>query len=239
MKILVAAPGYDSREKHEVNIFALDQAKALRDAGHDVRFAAVDTRSIRHARPLGFRSYMLDGIGVYYGAIPCGALPLALPALAGRMAASGIWRIVAKDGWKPDIIHQHFGFDLRRAARDTAVPFVYTEHRSAINCLLPPAAQKALKEEYEKTDALLCVSQMLEKSIFSNTGLRAKVVSNIVDTQNFSTAGKACVQNDVFHFVAPERKWRKRMRRRMRLFWRPGVKPLASCISKQWHRDFP
>lgn len=50
MKILIAASGFDSPRKHEVNIFALDQAKALRDAGHDVRFAAVDTRSIRHSR---------------------------------------------------------------------------------------------------------------------------------------------------------------------------------------------
>ena len=53
MKILIAASGFDSPRKHEVNIFALDQAKALRDAGHDVRFAAVDTRSIRHSRPWG------------------------------------------------------------------------------------------------------------------------------------------------------------------------------------------
>ena len=66
MRILVAASGYDSWEKHEVNIFALDQAKALRGAGHDVRFAAVDTRSIRHSRPWGYYRYTLDGIPVYY-----------------------------------------------------------------------------------------------------------------------------------------------------------------------------
>ena len=53
MKILIAASGFDSPRKHKINIFGLDQAKALRDAGHDVRFAAVDTRSIRHARPWG------------------------------------------------------------------------------------------------------------------------------------------------------------------------------------------
>ena len=80
MKILIAASGFDSPRKHEVNIFALDQAKALRYAGHDVRFAAVDTRSIRHSRPWGCYRYTLDGIPVYYASVPCGALPMALPA---------------------------------------------------------------------------------------------------------------------------------------------------------------
>lgn len=191
MRILVAAPGYDSREKHEVNIFALDQAKALRGAGHDVRFAAVDTRSIRRARPLGFRNYTLDGIGVYYGAVPCGALPLGLPVLAERMAASGIWKTVTKDGWKPDVIHQHFGFDLCRTARDNAVPFVYTEHASWNNRLLLPREAARLKKDYEKCTAVLAVSSALAGKMHANTGMCAGVIPNIVDSSVFSQKNSA------------------------------------------------
>ena len=199
MKILVAAPGFDSREKHEVNIFALDQAKALRGAGHDVRFAAVDTRSIRHARPFGFQSYMLDGIGVYYGAIPCGALPLGLPALAGRAAASGIWRAVAKDGWKPDVIHLHFGFDLAAIAEREKIPVVFTEHSSHHNRALSPEQANRLKEEYTRCAAVLAVSRALAEAMRANTGVEAAVVPNIVDTARFAPKRTA---HERFTFVS-------------------------------------
>ena len=49
MRILVAGRGFDAPGRHVLGFFELDQARALRDAGHDVRFAALDTRSIRSA----------------------------------------------------------------------------------------------------------------------------------------------------------------------------------------------
>ncbi len=199
MKILVAAPGYDGREKHGVNIFALDQAKALRDAGHDVRFAAVDTRSIRHVRPFGFRSYVLDGIPVFYGAIPCGALPLGLPALAGRMAASGIWRIVTRDGWKPDVIHQHFGFNFAAIAERNGIPFVFTEHSSHHNCTLSPEQANRLKKEYARCAAVLAVSRTLAENMRVNTGVEATVIPNTVDTVRFTPQS---IAHERFTFVS-------------------------------------
>ena len=186
MRILVAASGYDSREKHEVNIFAIDQAKALRDAGHDVRFAAVDTRSIRHSRPWGYYRYTLDGIPVYYASIPCGALPLGLPESAGRLAVSGIRRAVGKDGWTPDIIHQHFGFELAAMAEREGVPFIFTEHSSHHNRTLSPKQAERLKKEYGRCSAVLAVSRALAKNMRANTGVEAAIVPNIVDTARFA-----------------------------------------------------
>ena len=186
MKILIAASGFDSPRKHEVNIFALDQAKALRDAGHDVRFAAVDTRSIRHSRPWGCYRYTLDGIPVYYASLPCGALPMGLPELAGRLAASGIRRAIAKDGWKPDVIHQHFGFELAAMAEREGIPFVFTEHSSLHNRALSPEKAEHLKRKYECCAAVLAVSQALAKNMRANTGGEAIVVPNIVDTVQFA-----------------------------------------------------
>lgn len=186
MRILVAASGYDSREKHEVNIFALDQAKALRGAGHDVRFAAVDTRSIRHSRPWGYYRYTLDGVPVYYASVPCGALPLGLPELAGRLAASGICRAMGKDGWTPDIIHQHFGFELAAMAEREGVPFIFTEHSSHHNRALSPEQAERLKKEYGRCSAVLAVSRALAKNMRANTGVEAAIVPNIVDTARFA-----------------------------------------------------
>ena len=186
MKILIAASGFDSPRKHEVNIFALDQAKALRDAGHDVRFAAVDTRSIRHSRPWGCYRYTLDGIPVYYASVPCGALPLGLPELAGRVAASSIRRAIAKDGWKPDVIHQHFGFELAAMAEREGIPFVFTEHSSLHNRALSPEKAEHLKRKYECCAAVLAVSRALARNMRANTGVEAVVVPNIVDTARFA-----------------------------------------------------
>lgn len=199
MKILVAAPGFDSREKHKVNIFALDQAKALRDAGHDVRFAAVDTRSARRARPWGLYQYTLDGIPVYYASVPCGALPLGLPALAGRMAVSGIRRAAAKDGWKPDIIHQHFGADLAAMAEQEGVPFVFTEHSSLHNRALSPEQAERLKREYGRCTAVLAVSRALAETMRANTGVEAVVIPNIVDTAQFAPKR---IAHECFTFVS-------------------------------------
>ena len=206
MRILVAASGYDSREKHEVNIFALDQAKALRDAGHDVRFAAVDTRSIRHSRPWGCYRYTLDGIPVYYASVPCGALPLGLPELAGRLAASGICRAIAKDGWKPDIVHAHFLGVAAIAApvcREKNLPLVITEHTSALNVPDPGAALvKTMRKTYPLADALLAVSSLLAGSILRCTGERATVVPNIIDTQSFGAVKESNVPGKPFRFAA-------------------------------------
>ena len=199
MKILVAGPGYDSRDKHEVNIFALDQARALRAAGHDVRFAAVDTRSIRRVRPWGFDTYTLEDIPVYYGAIPCGALPPAFLEMAGRAAVSGICRAMENDGWKPEIIHQHFGFDFAAMAEREGVPFVFTEHSSHHNRPLPPEKAERLKREYERCAAVLAVSRALAENMRGNTGVEAAVVPNIVDTAQFTPQS---IPHEHFTFVS-------------------------------------
>lgn len=199
MKILVAGPGYDSRDKHEVNIFALDQARALRAAGHDVRFAAVDTRSIRRVRPWGFDTYTLEDIPVYYGAIPCGALPPAFLEMAGRAAVSGICRAMENDGWKPEIIHQHFGFDFAAMAEREDIPFVFTEHSSHHNRPLPPEKAERLKREYERCAAVLAVSRALAENMRGNTGVEAAVVPNIVDTAQFTPQS---IPHEHFMFVS-------------------------------------
>ena len=146
----------------------------------------MDTRSIRHSRPWGCYRYTLDGIPVYYASVPCGALPLGLPELAGRLAASGICRAIAKDGWKPDIIHQHFGFELAAMAEREGIPFVFTEHSSLHNRALSPEKAEHLKRKYECCAAVLAVSQALAKNMRANTGVEAAIVPNIVDTARFA-----------------------------------------------------
>ncbi|MBR6113880.1 MAG: glycosyltransferase [Oscillospiraceae bacterium] len=187
MRILIAGRGFDTPGEHRVGVFELDQAKALRDAGHDVRFAAVDTRSLRRRRPLGCREYRLDGIGVWSCAVPAGARPAALAGFAQRAAAASIWKRVTADGWTPELVHAHFGAALLREARRRGIPTVYTEHSSQANRDVPDAAELRREQEYcALADRVICVSSALAGRLRAHTGTVPLIVPNVIDTAAFT-----------------------------------------------------
>ena len=203
MKILIAGRGFDSRHRREVGVFELDQAKALLDAGHEVRFAAVDTRSLRRLRPLGCREYELDGISVVYCAIPSGARPAWLAKRAQRRSGEIIWQRLEREAWIPDIVHAHFGTAMLSAARRRGVPTVYTEHLSAANRdVVPDAELEREKSVCALADRVVCVSHPLAERIGRRNGIEARVVHNIVDAA-FSAENKRKSENtETFGFVA-------------------------------------
>ena len=203
MRILIAGRGFDAPGRQEVGVFELDQARALRDAGHDVRFAAVDTRSIRRPRPLGSREYELHGIPVYYCALPAGARPAGLADLAQRSASRRIWKQMEQDGWRPDLVHAHFGSSLLREARRHGIPTVYTEHSSLANQeSVPDSEFHREKDAYALADRVICVSRPLADRIALRHGVDPTVVHNIVDAAFFSFAPAPCRADGVFRFVA-------------------------------------
>lgn len=189
MRILISARGFDDRKKHEIGIFELDQAKALRDAGHEVRIAAIDTRSVRHRRTWGLCEYMQDGIRVCGCALPAGPLPFGLGEKAQRLAASAIWGRITRDGWRPEIIHAHFGAGFLPTAKKEKIPFVYTEHFSGAN--KAEITDKELQREksvYPRADRLICVSHALAGHVREHTGAEAGVIPNIIDLNVFAPA---------------------------------------------------
>ena len=206
MKILIAGRGSDSMHCHEIGIFEHDQACALRAAGHDVRFAALDVRSIRRLRPWGCRTYTYeDGMTVYYNAFPLGAVPERLHSLVMKRVGKQLFRYIRHSDWKPDVIHAHFsaGIALYSEANRTGIPFVYTEHYSGANRENVSAAELACEKElYPHLDAFLCVSSVLAANIEKNTGAKPTVLPNIVDTGAFAPALEA---HEGFHFVSAGR----------------------------------
>lgn len=200
MKILVIGRGFDTPRSHEVGIFELDQAKALAAAGHDVRFAAVDVRSARRLRPWGYREYMLDGIPVHYAALPAGPISYDILRNAQDAAAAMIWKRLVRIGWRPDIVHGHFGIAGLALARKEGIPTVFTEHSSHSN--KPDVTGGELRRErdtYALADALLCVSRSLAKNLRRHTGAEAAVVPNVLNAGVFSLPP---VPHEGFRFVS-------------------------------------
>lgn|GEM_PF-65241 len=202
MRILIAGRGFDSPGKHELGLFELDQAKALQRAGHDVRFGAIDTRSLRRLRPWGSREYTIDGIPVFYCAVPIGAWPRGLGERAQRRAAAVIWKHLTADGWRPDVIHAHFGSGFLYEGRRRGIPTVYTEHFSGVN-VRDPSDYEISREQtyYALADRLLCVSGILRQRIRENTGAEPRVIGNIVDVDTFTTVPPR-ERDGHFRFVA-------------------------------------
>lgn len=190
MKILICTSGYNGYDDRYVTVFALDQAKALRDYGHDVRIAEPDIRSIRRWRPWSACEYKIDGIKAYTANFPCGRMPNKIKQWCGKFTAEKTFRMALADGWKPDIVHAHFldiGSYFVDIVKNAGYCYVMTEHSSSL------VAQNISKYEielgcktYSKVDKLLAVSQSLTDSIKKHMNVKGEVVWNIVDTGVFA-----------------------------------------------------
>lgn len=202
MKILVTGRGLWNNGGPEPGLFERDQAKALKALGHDVRFGAVDTRSVRRKRPFGLQTAELDGIRVYYAALPAGAKPEFLSLAAQRRCAGMIWDRLAREDWRPNVIHAHFGEGFLKLAKKNAVPLVYTEHFSATAQADPsPAELRREKRTYALADRIICVSSSLAAHVKAHTGAEAVVVPNILDTGAFPLT-KHVPREGSFRFVS-------------------------------------
>ena len=199
MRILIAGRGFGSPRGVTLGLFEEDQARALLSAGHDVRFAAVDTRSLRRRRPLGGREMPIRGLPVFYAALPAGGLPGPWRRRVAYAAAEKAWSLVTADGWRPQVIHGHFEAPFGPLAEREGIPFVYTEHFSGMNRpTLPPKMAAEAADRYSRVTKLLCVSTALRENLRRNSGAEAAVVPNIVDTEVFSFRPMA---HEGFRFV--------------------------------------
>ena len=203
MKILICCGGYNSFKENKVTIFALDQAKALCDYGHDVRICAGDVRSIRRLRPWGRWQYKIDGIKVYTANFPCGPLPNCIFRPVNRWVARRCYDLATQDGWTPDIVHAHFyqeadGYvDL---VKQKGIPFVVTEHCSEY--IEPHEHESAFEithKLYRSVNGLLVVSNALGDAIKKYDGINPKIISNVVDVKSFDR--KRMLDNKIFRFV--------------------------------------
>lgn len=206
MKILVCTNGYNSIKKRQIAIFQLDQARALRKYGHDVRIVSIDLRSVRHIRDFRTLSFEEKGIGAATSNFPFGRLPFyKIKYLISKHCARKVYEEITKDGWKPDILHAHFG-DIAAAyvdiSKEKNIPLIVTEHFSKMNDdILEDEVAFISDIAYKNATEIISVSDALRISIKEKLGYDSFVIPNIVDTEIFNV--KKCGKySNKFVFVS-------------------------------------
>jgi len=200
-------------------LFCLDQAKALKALGHEVRILS----NVQLGATIGLRDYfvrpylryehVMDGITV------CQSYQRGLPGVIRfnvnrwvNIVCSMFDDYVKKYG-KPDVLHAHCakwaGYAAMQIAQAHGMPYVITEHLPLmlLEAEFGPAPSKAwqiplLKEAYSKASMVLPVSQELVDSTACYYGhdYRWQYLSNTIDTDYFTYQPRPSREGRPFRF---------------------------------------
>ena len=202
-KVIIISRGFPTEENPLHGVFEFDQAKALTRVGYDVYLFALDYRSFRRKRPLGYRSFTKDGVTVFEISLPIGPIGFTLEKPLLRFGADLLMRkynkIVAD---VPCVIHGHFlepGFAAQHIAKKMNIPFVYTEH-----CSLVMQEEKRYvahaQNLWRSADRTISVSTALRKKILEISEVESEVVGNVVDAKEFCNIQR--LPHSGFRFVS-------------------------------------
>lgn len=200
-------------------LFCLEQAKALKNLGHEVRIVSNVqlgiTVELHDYFMLSYRRYEheMDGITVYQSYQR--GLPKVIRYNVKRWVAivrSMFAQYVEKYG-RPDIIHAHCakwaGYAAMLISREYGIPYVITEHLSKTifddefrlvgNT---PWQIPLLTEAYQHAAKVLSVSDELPErlSVYFGKDYQWETVSNIVDTLFYQYRQRERLQGRAFRF---------------------------------------
>lgn len=206
--------------------FCLDQAKALKAAGHEVRILSNVqlgvTIGLKGYLSLPFRRYEHQRDGVTVCQTFQRGVPLAVRWNVRRwvhIVLSMYDDYVARYG-QPDILHAHCakwaGYAAMQISRKYHVPFVVTEHlsRLVLEKELGPAPSSAwqvplLQEVYHHADMVVPVSEELVQNIscYFGDSYRWQAISNTIDVDYFHYQARSPLTGRPFRFCCLANFW--------------------------------
>ena len=199
--------------------FCLEQAKALKALGHEVRILSCvqlgATIGLRDYLCLPYRRYehLRDEVTV------CQSFQRGLPKMVRHNVKRWVGIVYSmfcdyvKKYGKPDILHAHCakwaGYAAMRLGKAYGVPYVITEHLPSM--ILEDEFGKApstawqiplLKQAYEQAAMVLPVSEELVEDIacYFGKGYRWQYLSNVVDTDFFHYQPRPSREGRPFRF---------------------------------------
>lgn len=206
--------------------FCLDQAKALKAVGHEVRILS----NVQLGVTIGLRDYLCLPYSRYEherdGITVCQSFQRGVPMVI-RWNVKRWVQIVCSmfDGYVekygvPDILHAHCckwaGYAAMQISQKYHLPYVITEHLSRLVFekefgSAPSNAWQIplLKEAYEKADLVIPVSDELVDNIACYFGkdYRWQAVSNTIDVDYFHYRSRQPLQGRTFRFCCLANNW--------------------------------
>lgn len=197
MKVMMVSQGYPS-EKYPMNgIHEFAYAKALKKQGIDVFVVALDMRSIRRIRKLGYEEKNIDGIRTYAYNMPVGGINAVLEGKFAKISMDKIYRKILKKEGEFHIIHSHFtdqSYAISKFNEKYHYPFIISEHSSSINkdnlSEISEDKIKIAKFAYNNCDELIVGSPFFRDRIKKNFNITAKVLPTVSETDLFTFKGE-------------------------------------------------
>ena len=202
--------------------FCLEQAKALKALGHEVRMLS----NVQLGITIGGKDFLVlpscrfeherDGITIYQ------SYQRGLPRMVHHnvmrwvdIVCSMFTEYVAKYG-KPDILHAHCakwaGYAAMQIRKQYDIPYVITEHlpKDIFKLELGEAPTTAwqvplLKETYHQADMVITVSEELvdDLACYFGRDYRHVAIPNMIDTRFYSFSQRKPVIDRAFSFCCP------------------------------------
>ena len=206
--------------------FCLDQARALKAVGHEVRILS----NVQLGVTIGAKGYLSLPYSRYEheveGITVCQSFQRGVPMMVRwnvrrwvRIVCEMFDNYVAQYGL-PDVLHAHCskwaGYAAMLVSRKYHLPYVITEHLSRLvfEKEFGPAPSNAwqiplLREAYENADLVIPVSEELVDDIacYFGKGYRWQAVSNTIDVDFFRYKERKPLQGRPFRFCCLANFW--------------------------------
>ena len=202
--------------------FCLEQARALKALGHEVRILS----NVQLGFTVGGKAYMVLPFTRFEhergGITICQSYQRGLPHMARHNAKRWIGIVlsmfdeyVQKYG-KPDILHAHCarwaGYVAMKISKQYGVPYVITEHlpKEVFETVLGKVGSSAwqispLKEAYNQANMVITVSEELvdDLACYFGKDYRHVTIPNVIDTRFYSFGLRKPIGERAFAFCCP------------------------------------
>ncbi len=195
MNIVIIPAFFQTKNRPTLGSFFLDQAKALKRAGHQVSILYCDTYSVKCIQE--WMHYeedsvsQIEGIPIYRSKCFC---PLKHGMEGHKEAfARGIeklWNRYIKNE-SVDIIHAHCcvwaGYAAMKLSEKIKIPYVVTEHATLFQLHKNEISNEnnaVITEVFQKAAKVICVSRAFAKLLEDYTS-NIEVIGNVVDCEQF------------------------------------------------------
>lgn len=208
MNIVIIPAFFQTKNRPTLGSFFLDQAKALKRAGHQVSILYCDTYSVKCVKEWLFYEEELmtqiEGIQIYREKCFC---PMK-HGIEGHKEAfargiENLWNKYMKNQ-SVDIIHAHCcvwaGYAAMKLSAKMKIPYIVTEHATLFQLHrdeISSANSLVIREVFQKATKVICVSRafgrLLEDYISS-----VEIIGNVVDCEQFKRIEK---KNEACRFL--------------------------------------